>query len=311
MKLCAPTSTSIHIEVAIIFSGVDGIIIQLDNPHTTQHQWLRGFDVSWISRYKEEDERLFIGGHYFIKVECVWLRATKQNFEQFIRALYYFDTMITGGQHGASIPTQSDVTILSELINWILNKPTTRTYDSYIHSTFTSFAQIKDHITLDLYELHKADCTIRNLILHPLKETEVTTVNEMEGQNSNDLTNLFRLELFGIFRNIKTIVIKTTSDYGMTSHKISMIGLLSLIELQSSLDKISVTAVTYDDEDETYNWISLFWSCHRDSLKKAYREKYYTISKTRSEIDGFEEHSFIINKTSNTQKSLKRAQKIL
>ena len=55
--LCSPTSTSKQIEVAIKFSGDQGIIIQLDNPDTYQYGHLRGFNCSWISRYKEEDER--------------------------------------------------------------------------------------------------------------------------------------------------------------------------------------------------------------------------------------------------------------
>ena len=55
--LCSPTSTSKQIEVAIKFSGDQGIVIQLDNPQISQYGWLRGFNCSWVSRYKEEDER--------------------------------------------------------------------------------------------------------------------------------------------------------------------------------------------------------------------------------------------------------------
>ena len=55
--LCSPTSTSKQIEVAIKFSGDHGIVIQLDNPDTPQYRQLRGFNCSWLSRYKEEDER--------------------------------------------------------------------------------------------------------------------------------------------------------------------------------------------------------------------------------------------------------------
>ncbi len=58
IRLCSPTSTSCTIEVAIKFSGDHGIIIQLDNPGNVYPYYeLRGFNCSWISRYKEEDER--------------------------------------------------------------------------------------------------------------------------------------------------------------------------------------------------------------------------------------------------------------
>ena len=53
INLNSPTSTSVHIEVATKFGGDDGMIIQLD----IGDMWLRGFDCSWLSQYKEEDER--------------------------------------------------------------------------------------------------------------------------------------------------------------------------------------------------------------------------------------------------------------
>ena len=87
--LCSPTSTSMHIEVATKFSGDEGIIIQLNNPSPAGYHLLRGFNCSWISRYKEEDERydeylsfhilllifyLFLG--YFL-VDIVGLKSSR------------------------------------------------------------------------------------------------------------------------------------------------------------------------------------------------------------------------------------------
>ena len=57
IRLCSPTSTSGTLEVAIKFSGEDGIIIQLDNPNVKPYRFITGFDCSWLSRYKEENER--------------------------------------------------------------------------------------------------------------------------------------------------------------------------------------------------------------------------------------------------------------
>ena len=57
LRLCSPTSTSVHLEVAMKFSGDEGIILQINNPRTHQYQQLRGFNCSWLSRYFEEDER--------------------------------------------------------------------------------------------------------------------------------------------------------------------------------------------------------------------------------------------------------------
>ena len=56
MKLLSPTSTSVELSVAIKFSGNNGMILELNNVDG-QSQEVMGMDCSWISRYKEEDER--------------------------------------------------------------------------------------------------------------------------------------------------------------------------------------------------------------------------------------------------------------
>ena len=56
MFLASPTSTSIHIEVAIRFGGDSGIIIEFNNEQHTFGEYVKGTDVSWISRYQEESE---------------------------------------------------------------------------------------------------------------------------------------------------------------------------------------------------------------------------------------------------------------
>jgi len=53
--LLSPTSTSIHIEVAMKFSGQSGIIIEFKTDQVGQ--LTKSFNVSWLSRYPEEEER--------------------------------------------------------------------------------------------------------------------------------------------------------------------------------------------------------------------------------------------------------------
>ena len=55
MFIHCPLSTSLHIEVAMRFSGEEGMILEMDNSKT-YCQGLRGMDCSWISQYKEEEE---------------------------------------------------------------------------------------------------------------------------------------------------------------------------------------------------------------------------------------------------------------
>eukprot|EP01083_Nonionella_stella_P046159 123577_1 len=118
MRLCSPTSTSKQIEVAMKFSGKNGIVLQMDNPMMNiQYEWLHGFNASWISRYKEEDERLFFGGLWPIQIQSIRIRSTKQNFAMFIRCLHYLDTLVTGGQMYGMKVTEDDVFIIECLMN--------------------------------------------------------------------------------------------------------------------------------------------------------------------------------------------------
>ena len=56
IRLCSPTSTSVQLPVAVKFGGGKGIILQL-NCNTIISTPVRAFDCSFISRFKEEDER--------------------------------------------------------------------------------------------------------------------------------------------------------------------------------------------------------------------------------------------------------------
>eukprot|EP01084_Bolivina_argentea_P202624 346178_1 len=84
MRLCAPTSTSTHIEVAIKFSGQDGMILELEKSASYVVIPLKVFDCSWISQYKEEDERLFCGGQFCVNIKSIRIRNTNENFGDFI-----------------------------------------------------------------------------------------------------------------------------------------------------------------------------------------------------------------------------------
>eukprot|EP01084_Bolivina_argentea_P030981 57375_1 len=123
IRLCSPTSTSCTIHVAIKFSGENGIIIQLDNPKVVPYQALTGFNCMWLSRFKEEDERLFFGGERFIKLVSIRIKNTNENFEEFINVLCCFDVMLSGGTlDGYGKIKTKDVLLISDLMNNILGK---------------------------------------------------------------------------------------------------------------------------------------------------------------------------------------------
>ena len=59
MFIHSPTSTSTQISVAIKFASSHGMILEMDNSKGYAKD-LKGFDCSWISRFREEDERYII-----------------------------------------------------------------------------------------------------------------------------------------------------------------------------------------------------------------------------------------------------------
>ena len=61
--LCSPTSTTTCVPVALRFSGMHGMILELENNKSRN---LRFFDCSILSKYSSEEERLFFQGGYFI-----------------------------------------------------------------------------------------------------------------------------------------------------------------------------------------------------------------------------------------------------
>merc|ERR1712157_716527 len=77
--------------------GKNGMMLQLNNNGDYESsRYLRSFNVSWISKYKEEDERLFIGGDWKIRIETIKIFETKQNFGAYFNAFFIFDCIVSG-----------------------------------------------------------------------------------------------------------------------------------------------------------------------------------------------------------------------
>jgi len=102
VTLAAPTSTSKHIEVALptlAEQRSEGVILRLNNNGDDENaRYLRSFDLGWISRFKEEDERLFMGGDWRVRIEAVEkLGASLQPCSRkYLDALFVLDCLMKG-----------------------------------------------------------------------------------------------------------------------------------------------------------------------------------------------------------------------
>merc|ERR1712228_140144 len=210
MRLNSPSSTSKQISVAIKFSGPKGVVLTFDNPqYNHQYQYLRGWDCSWIGRFgKEEDERLFFGGFYRIKVVNLRLIETNENMKQFVSAIFYFDLLLTGAFLVNIKANKNDFFIIEALMNERLKKQTNVTLPPFICDCFEAFTQNKKQIIIDLNSLNEfGDKRINNLLFYALDQRK----SHLEIKREDvDQTNLICSELLSLFPNIKTLIIQST-----------------------------------------------------------------------------------------------------
>ena len=82
IRLCSPTSFQNKLVLLIILRIRWGIM-SINNGTIFASQNVRYFNCSWISRYSDEDESLFCGGDWPLRVETIILMENKLN-------LYFF-----------------------------------------------------------------------------------------------------------------------------------------------------------------------------------------------------------------------------
>ncbi len=245
---------------------------------------------------------MFFGGFYRIKLDNLRLLDTKQNFQDFIKAIWYFDAMITGGAlKGIKIKSKTNVLIINNLIKYqrdTLNTATTTTtttattatFDKYIYATFSSFTLHKKMAVLNLHKLYDgANKAMRDLIIYKMEQRDY---DEESKRNDKDFSNLFRSEIFAIFPNIKTLIIITTNDRGWDSYSLSMSCLLRTIS-SSYLDQIIIKSV--ETMSGGYNWINKLWQSDSKKMKKEYGAKNYSISmKKEKGTNDNDEYWFVV-----------------
>ena len=114
IRLFAPTSTSKQMEVSINFATSNGMIITFNNKEfPTDH--LSFFDCSWISRFPDEDERLFAGGALPITIQCIKMMKTNHSYTEALTALCFFDSIFNGVSF-AKGSTKLNLNIIDDLL---------------------------------------------------------------------------------------------------------------------------------------------------------------------------------------------------
>ena len=270
-------STSRHVEVATRFAGTAGIVLQLNNTTMYNKEFLHGFDCCWFSSFREEDETLFMGGHYKVTIESVTTVEKCKNYRLLFKAMGIFDEMINGkyapaetDEYGADKKvTAKEKSIIITLYSWRLGEMKEK-YDEipkYVYDTFLLYTKDKKQIILNSYLLDtEGEKELNGLVVSDLKSEK-----SLENGSWNNV-NVFRKQIFAIFDNLESILLYTTRNWNAWTecvYPFSFIHLLSIIK-EIEFKKISVKALCYKYENES--WLSRVWESDAVQLIKAYKQ---------------------------------------
>ena len=232
IHLYAPTSTSVQLSVATKFASDDGMIISFTNqrgPATL----LAFFDCSWISRYPDEDERVFAHGFFPIEIQCVRIMETNSKYISLFAALYVFDiTFSSFGIFDENMLEQPNMDVIDELFENECIFPTKErldvccnhtesdvqqtnpTNDPYIKSMFNQYIQQKKKVVISLQVISHVllEYQQRSAIYSSLFESGILKAKIVGSYNIHCRLNLLSPNVFKFFPNVKEITIYTHGD---------------------------------------------------------------------------------------------------
>ena len=293
-----PLFTSKDIDIAWGNSGSGGIIIQLENDGDYESRnHLRCFDCSWISRYVEENERLFFEPGYSLRIATIIHRESANNYELFFSSFYLLDCMLNGtNMEGAIINvSENDIMIINDLI-----EKNTKRYDLYAIDTFRSFCLSKTEISININILDWYFNAAHGIIMNAIKEDD-----DKNNKKKEKNVNLFKNEIPELFTNLKYITIITTSNDGSDSYSISLNALLTIINLLSNKYLTTITIKASWDKDNVHrytnnrSWVFNLWNKQSVSIENEFNDSGWDISLKRP--TDINEDWLIIEKQNNPE----------
>ena len=275
LSILCLNSTSRHIEVATRFAGSQGVVLEFSNETLFNSEYLHGFDCDWFSSFREEDETLFMGGHYKVKIESVRTIKSSNNYKLFFKAMGMFDEMLNGKYAPKQTwdknkVTEKEKSIICDLYSWKLGREKANYKDipKYIYDTFLIFTKGKKQIILnsDLLDSYLSDKELNSLVMNDMKS------EYWMKKDSGLFCNVFCKQIFAIFDNLQNILLYTTFDAYVNESRVypfSFFGLLSIIN-GAKFKQITIKATCYEYEDES--WLSVLWKRDCIELVKKYNQ---------------------------------------
>eukprot|EP01084_Bolivina_argentea_P170121 294799_1 len=243
-RLCSPTSTSKQLQVATNFCGRNGIILQFNNNADGFSKYLRSFNCSWISGFKEEDEHLYCGGQYRIRLESVRIAQGWKNYHEFFAALFHLDVMLTSGYLYDGKKQSESVTKETRMISLLIDHELTGNrdfgieIDDYILETFHVYCTAKRTIFFGIRDILKDWKELPNLFLNLVGEHYYSESDSEEKYDENKANKMIGIKdkVFKLFKNLETVHLNGCDD------RFSLRDLLSVWNSTKSNAKIIITA---------------------------------------------------------------------
>jgi len=203
IKLRSPTSTTTQLSVAANFAKEKGIILQFGEGSKAKR-----FNVSWLSRYKEEEERIMVHGEYPLLVSSIRLTATCTNYQKFCGVLYQI-TAICDGLRGINLRDRRETKERKEILSSLLSMD--RKIPYYISNCFNFYKSTKQTLTINFDEIEEYPKYILDFMFQgDIKMTNIFGSYCVEIYTSN---NLLKMDVIQLFPNINRVNINT-SYYG-------------------------------------------------------------------------------------------------
>ena len=277
LRLCSPTSTSKNIAISITFATKQGMIMSLNNTGHSLAHLLSFQDVSWLSRFPEEDERVFNGGKYMIRVESVCIVDTNQNFEVIFHALFYFDAMISDGHFSRDFVIKSkDTTIINKLLK------DSSQFDPYIHSMFRSYIRNKIRININMKGLSRLTQKQSGVIIKGNVKAMSTDYahNYLDFDEDDFYDNLIKKAIFRYLPYARIITINTSTENNRSSYPFDPIKFLEKIHDCKTWKLIKIKQ-RMSNEPKRLSWLSFCWD---DDIKSEYQKKHLMVEHKTEKI---------------------------
>ena len=282
IRLFAPTSTSRSLEVATLFANDGGCVLGLNNTNGSAGGLkCKFFNVSWLSRYPEEQERLFMGGEWPIQIESI--RVLEGNgrwrcFREHFNLMFWFDAVCSGSalRNMKSCLKGKEVYALSCLLNAYDND---REQPKYVRDCFQYYGLCKKSMVLNLGYLDKY-CPSEFMPLLFDSFGGQQDQDNITYHDSDDLTtNMMKGAVLNCFPNLQELIIFTTNEDGTKSYVSSLDKWFELFCTQEQIQKCTLHGTWKDaveifrcDLDEKHgrrSWLHYRYESMGSSLRTA------------------------------------------